>query len=332
MKNKPARYSVDKNNRLVIGLNGTKLIPDGSFSIDNKNRLVYWLNKPQSFKRKYLPSDKIVFTGKWSLNPNHDLEFEISESRDILVLKGEIISAGADKLAFEINSVKNHGLNQFRVLELTGVWGADRANQIFFEVNKGYTSDTLRFKSGWKVNQNQQIVYSYQKTSLKTKSKISHLLAIDGFWEVIAANRLRYIISRGTGSIFDFKVQLETSTLYPKDGEIRYRLGGGLKEGKRQKAKIISLYGDWKLSRKLGLMFEMEYKNKDVHSLVFGAAVNLNANNQIVFNLKDKSGKNLGISVVFAHKFFKRSGGDWFLRFCDSYKEKIIDTGLSIPF
>ncbi|TBR17605.1 hypothetical protein EPO66_02465, partial [bacterium] len=240
MKDKPVRYSIDKNNRLVIETNGIKLIPNGSFSVDNKNRLVYWLNE----------SDKIAFIGKWVLNPDHDLELEIN-SGSVLVIKGEIISAGPDKLAFEINSVNDEGLDQLRILELSGSWGSDEANRIFFALTKEYKQDTLKFRSGWSLNQNQQIVYAYQKTNLKTKTKASSEFTIDGFWEVTSANRLRYIISRGTGSKFDFKAQLETPTIYPKDKEIRYRLGVGLKENRRPKGKIISLYGAWKLSRAL---------------------------------------------------------------------------------
>lgn len=332
MEKTSARYSVDANNRLVIKASKVKLVPNGSFSIDAKNNLVYWLNEPLAWRRKYLLPGKIVFAGNWSLNPDHDLALEINRAKDILVLKGEIISAQADKLAFEISSSQDNGLNRLRILELSGAWGSDEANQIFFAVTKGCAQDVLKFIFGWRLNQNQQIEYVYQKIDLKTKTRSSYAFTIKGFWEITSANRLAYIISRSTDSKFDFKVCLETPTVYPKDGEIRYRLGLGIKENRQPKDKILSLYGLWKLNRTLGLEFEMEYGKREKHSLSFGAEINFNKNNQITFNLNDKSGSDLGISVVFTHKFLKQSGAEWFLRLKRSSTETGIDGGLRIPF
>ncbi len=314
MKNRSVRYSVNENNGLVIEISEDRLTPNGSFSIDDRNRLVYWLNEPQAWERKYSIPGKIVFEGNWSLNTNHDLELEINRDSPrfsgtvpsgTLVLKGKIISAEPNKLAFEVVSYENQAKQKpsstgavpvsiIRILALSGSWGCDETNQVFFTLTKNYAQDTFKFKSGWSLNQNQQIVYTYQKTNLKTKTKSSSEFTIEGFWEVTSANRLRYIISSGTGSKFDFKVQLETPTIYPKDGEIRYRLGAGVKRRKGLSPKgtipnIVCLYGAWKLSRALGLTFEMEYAKKEMHSLSFDAEVNFDANNQVTLNLKDKN-------------------------------------------
>lgn len=331
------RYLIDDNNRLIVADNGENLPVDGSFSIDEDNRLIYWLNEPQAWRVKYQLPEKLVFTGNWKLDANYDLELEVTQNKsgwqkDILTLKGELISCESDKLVFEIKSIDKNGLTELRLLKLTGTWKANGLNQIYFAVSKKESPDLLTFQAGWQLNQNQQIIYTCQKSDLKTKNKILSTLTFSGFWQITAANQLTYILSSGTNSKFDFKVQLETPNVYPKEGAIKYRLGVGLKETKPDELKIISLYGTWKLSRKLGLVFDMEYAKGQIHSLIFGAEVNFDKNNRVIFNLKNELGESIGISVVFTHRFLKQLDAELFLRLKHYQKESGIDAGIRIPF
>lgn len=327
------RYSVDNNNRLIISRNGKVISPSGFFEIDESNRLVYWLNEPARWRKQYGFGEKIIFIGKWSLNQNYDLELRLEDdSKDVLRIKGEIISAQAKRLVFELKTFEENGLTRFRLLKLSGTWQADEYNQLSFVVTKKGLPDILTLEGSWRLNKNQQIIYTCEKTELKRKTKIISRLEFSGYWQIFEANKLTYIISSATNSRFDFKVQMESLNLYPKTGVIKYRLGIGIKQAKRIEPKTISLYGVWKFSRNLALSFDMEYTNSQVHSLQFGAEVNFSKNNQIIFDLLAKDGRNLGASVVFTHRFLKRLDAEVFMRLKKLKEAAGVDVGVKIPF
>ncbi len=333
----PAKYLIDKNNRLLLKKEGEAVPLNGSFSLDEKNRLIYWLNEPLVWRRKYHLPGKIVFCGNWKLNTNHDLELEIQQARlkarqEPLVLKAKIISAETDKLVFEIKSTDRDGLLNFRILQLTGVWQADDLNQLSFAVTKKDNSNILALEGAWQINKNQQITYTYQRTDLKTKSKSSSVITFSGFWQVRRKNRLAYILSGGSGSVFDFRVQLETPNVYPQKGVLKYRLGIGARKRLVSPKKIIFLYGTWKIGRDIGLLFEMEYAQTKFYAMEFGAEVRFRGNNQIAFNLKSRAGEDLGISIVFTHRFLKQLDTELFLRLKYSRQEQGADMGLRFPF
>ncbi len=329
------RYSLDENNCPVIKSAKLKsaLYPKGTFSTDKDNRLFYWLNEPAAWKKQYNLANKLIFEGNWRLNENYDLELHLEKggTKGILRLAGNIISADKDALIFEIAS-SDKGSSHIRLLKLSGFWQADETNRISFVVEKKVSPDTLLLKGAWQINRNQQIEYAYQKTDLKTKARVLSTLTFSGFWQISSHNQLTYIISQSTNSKFDFRVQLETPNVYPKKGVIKYRIGIGLKEIIPENLKVISLYGAWKFSRALGLTFEMEYAKGEFHSLEFGAEVNFSKNNQAVFKLKSKDGKDLGIEVIFTHKFLNKFGAELFLKLRKLKAENAVEAGVRIPF
>ena len=331
----PTRFFTDSDNRLILHRDGKDIPVNGSFEIDDNNRLVYWLNEPAVWRKQYKFPEKIVFTGRWKLNPNYDLELCHSRAGgnpETIVLKGEIISCESDKLVFEIKSVNKNGLSQFRLLKLTGIWGADKRNQISFKIDKKDSSDILIFQGAWQLNEYQQVIYTYEKAELKRKNKAVYTLVFTGFWQITSENKLTYILSRGANSKFDFKAQIESANIYPKDGVIKYRVGMGVKEPKAGRAKVISLYGVWKFSRKIGLTFDMECVKGKINSLSFGAEVNFDKRNQVVFHLTNNERDNLGISLVFTQKFLQQLDAEFFTRLKTSQKESGIDVGVRIPF
>lgn len=332
-----SKYSVDSQNSLIIRNGRNDLSVNGYFSIDESNRLIYWLNETSVWRKKYELPEKIVFTGHWKLDPNYDLELHLTQDtiayqEEIIMLKGEIIACEKEALVFEIKSHNKEGLSQFRLLKLTGVWAVNELNQISFTIRKKDNPDTLIFQGTWQLNQNQQVVYTYEKTGLKTKNKCSYTLTFSGFWQITSAHRLTYIISQGTDSKFDFKAQIETPNLYPKDGVIKYRIGVGAKESKPEKTQIVSLYGTWKFSRELGFTFDMEYSKGQIYSFSFGAEANFDKNNQIIFNLTSKEREKLGMNLIFTHRFLKRFDAELFTRLKTSREESGIDVGIRIPF
>lgn len=330
---------IDIKNRLIIRRKGKRLSPQGYFSLDSENRLVYWLNEPVSWRTKYQLPDKIVFSGVWKINSNYDLELELEQKeqaskKERLTLKGKILSCEKDHVAFEIQTINHDGSDSFYLLKLSGRWQADEYNRITFLITKKGQPDTLTFQGSWQLNENQQVTYIYEKMHLKTKSKVLHTLTFNGHWQITSSNRLTYILSTGANSRFDFKVQLESPNIRPKEGSIKYRLGIGIRQPKREKAKIITLYGTWKFSRKVGLFLEMSHSDGEISRLEFGAEVNFDKTNHVIFKLTSKNGELLGLSLTFTHKLLKEldGGGELFLRLKRYREESGIDAGIKIPW
>ena len=376
---------VNQDNQLLVKPKGAKspLVVNGQFSLDKDNNLIYFVHKGQSpslnfardrsgtvpyaaqfssgiapvggWRREYDLPKKIKFKGVWRLSPDYNLELYLDETRQqirgkCLTLRGKILYAEAEALAFQIKSRDERGVNPVRkklsnkmglsngvnrvsLLKLSGIWQADKFNRIIFQIKKKAKPDTLVFKGAWRVNKNQQITYEYEKTKLKTKRKIKNALVFTGFWRISSVNRLSYILSGSSQSRFDFRVQLETPNLYPKKGAIKYRVGVGIKESLRPtQIRIITLYGAWKFSRRLGLYFEMNYGQGKIRRLAFNTEVNLTQRDKVIFKLKDTMGRGLGISVIFLRRFLSKRDAEWFLRLKKDRREKKIESGVRIGF
>ncbi len=330
-------YSLNSYNCLIIRHKNKRLIPEGMFSLSKDNRLYYWLNEPISWRRQYKLADKIAFIGNWQLNENYDLELNLRKARygengDVLDLKGEIISVDGDALVFGMSSRDKKGLSHLQILKLAGFWQADAYSRLAFQVKKEDSPDTLTLKGLWQINENQQISYTYQKVDLLTKTKRLQTLAFNGSWQINSANRLAYVFAHSLGSVFDFRVQLESPNVYPEQGVIKYRIGVGLRKEKPYQEKIISLYGTWKFSRNLGLIFQMDYGSDKVQELEFGALAHLNRRDEITFSLLNKRQESLGINLSFSHKFLKQRDAEAFVKLKKLGKELGVQAGVRIPF
>ncbi len=350
------KYSIDNNNQLFVKPLKAKVAISvrGRLSVDKNNRLVYWLNEPAAWRRLYNLPSKVSFIGSWKLNSNYDLELNLDETKsqykgDRLILRGEIISTDRDTLAFEmithekglsptqLNRSSTKGtapaFSHIQLIKLTGSWQADEFNRIIFRIKKKASPDIVTLEGSWQINKNQQIAYSYEKTNLKTKTKISNTLTFEGFWEINSNNRLTYILSHSTESRFGFRVQIESPNLYPQQGVIKYRLGVGLRNGRPSQNKIVSLYGTWKFSHKLGLIFEMDYGKNNFQNIEFGADISLSQKDKISFSLKDTKGEPLGLNITFTHRFLNKLDAETFLRAKEILKrESAIEAGVRIPF
>lgn len=327
-----SEYLIDEKNRLVIKRKREKLIPRGEFQIDSKNQLIFWLNESSSWRRKFDLPKKIVFSGKWKIDQNHNLLLDITEEEKFfqkrpLVLKGEIISTNSDELAFMIKSCQENEIERIQILKLNGKWFADEHNRLNFLVEKKYSPDILIFQNIWEINSQQKLIYSYERTELKTKTKTSHTFTLDGFWQINSQNRLTYILSKGTDSFFDFRVQLESPNLYPQDGVIKYRIGIGVKQ---KEFRIISLYGKWQLSKKGTLLFLMDYGEGKIQKIEFGLEKKISHKDKIEFLLTNTQKQPLGITFTLTRNFLKNATS--FLKLKYSKEEKRIEGGLTIPF
>lgn len=318
----------DSNHLLVKNLKLDKaIVVSGKFKTKNNN-LVYLINKSAGWRRIYNLPKEIKFQGKWRLDSNYDLVLNLKKTefaKGVLVLKGKVLKADADYLIFKIKSKNSALKNEISYLKLKGLWRADKYNRITFEVKKKKVPDILTFKGVWQLNKNQKIIYTYTQLNLKTKRTSKGILTFDGFWQINKKNRLKFVLSKSSQSFFDFRVQIQTPNLYPAKGVIKYRLGIGLKKNKNRKS--ITLYGNWKFSRKLGLVFEMHYGRSSSKSIHFGATLNLSQKDKVIFALRGKDKKPLGITVTFKRKLLSNKNFEYFLRLKKQGKSVYIGAG-----
>ncbi len=338
MKNK---YSLNGRNQLLVRPPKQKnpLPVSGRFEIGKNNELICWLNEPSAWRKDYDLPQKISLKGKWKLNSDYDLELILEESEnqyrdERLAFRGEIISTDKDMLVFEVVSLDSRGQSHIQLLKLNGSWQADEFNRVVFAVKKKVNPDIITFEGAWQINKNQQVVYTYEKAGLKRKTKVARALTFEGFWDISSANRLSYIFSHSEKSRFDFRVQLGSPSLYPADGIIKYLIGIGVKDNIAKHMKVICLYGSWKLGRRVGLVFSMEYAKGQIRDIEFGASAYLNKKDELIFSLIDKKGEPFGLSIIFSHKFLQKLDARAFLKFKDilDKDEAAVEAGVTIPF
>ncbi len=249
-------------------------------------------------------------------------------------IRKRFIVAESDALVIEtIQTLEKQGqspsgtvpVSRLRILKLKGTWHANDYNELVFEVtgHKG-SPETYTFKGSWKLNKNQQIEYTFEDGR--------DTLIFKGYWNVSSVNRLVYFLEGSSTSRFEFKVQLESPTLYPKKGEIRYRIGIGLRQSRLTAPnQILILYGEWKFGRNLGLTFQMDYGQGRIKIIEFGAEVTFGPN-KVIFALKNELGKSVGITLTMTHKFLEHLDAEVFLRLKSRQKEQAIEAGVTIPF
>jgi len=324
------KYSVSPENQLLLQHPKTKSIIKlpGRFKIEKNNRLTYQLDSPFELKHK------ITFSGAWRLNENHDLELVLDKvsserSQDILTIKGDIIRADRGVLAFEVKTIDQDGLLHAQVIELGITWFSDEKNRLSFLVRDN-KSGRITLQCAWKINKNLQIQYTYEKSDLVTGVKSKNTLVFDGFWQIAAKNKLVYKFIHDSDSCFELRALLETPTIYPKKNAIKYRIGVGFKQGRRD--NLLSFYGSWKLNRELGLDLTLDYGQAGLKNMEFATSIALNKNNEVKFNLKSPQGEPLGLAVILTHKFLKTSSAQAFLRLKSQGKNYGVDAGIFLPF
>jgi hypothetical protein len=241
-------------------------------------------------------------------------------------LRKRFIAAESDSLVIEtIQTESKTNRQRLRILKLKGTWHANDYNELCFEVTccKG-PPETITFKGSWKLNNNQQIEY----TSEDGRDR----LIFKGYWQLSSANRIVYILEGSSTSRFEFKVQLESPTLYPKKGQIRYRIGIGIRQSRlTAPGQILIFYGEWKFGRNLGLIFQMDYGRGKVKAMEFGAEVTF-GRNKVIFALKNELGEPLGITLTMTHKFLETLDAKAVIRLKSRQKEQAIEAGITIPF
>ncbi len=330
------RYEVDPHNRLIVSEAAESADParfrrvfDGKFKIGPDSSLIYHIKAPMDgLMPERQPPHQVKLRGQWSLTENHDLKLTLDKWHrqipgDELTLQGEIISVAAHALLFAVTTRSQKNLDERYVFRLQGKWQADKHNRLTFRVNKGRgRHDILTFTAVWEINKNQRIVYRYEKARLIRKSRLDKTLVFKGHWNIFKRNRLTYELSRDRESAFDFRTGLG---FLAKD-YIKYEIGIGAADRKQPLRRLVTLFGNWKLKKNTGLLFEMEYEKGQAKAIKFGAEVKLSKSDNLEFKLKNEFGQDLGLQLKLSRKLLK-GAGQAFLKLLKSKKESAIYAG-----
>jgi len=302
------RYSLDPASKALR----MRSIAESEYSIDKNNSLTCRLRKP-------VPSDlpsQLKLTGKWSLDKEHNLKLSLDRETglvtgDKLTLQSEIIDAKANELTFTVRTRDSKGQSHLSLLRLSGIWQADLYNRLTFLVERGTDRyDTLTFSAGWEVNKNNQLVYTYTKTGLKRKVKLTRTLTLKGSWDITQKNRVTYVLNKELGSGFDFKVGLGR----PAKRGLMYEVGIGAAHPKKK----FLIFGSWKVNDRLGLVFELPYEKGKLDSIVFGADCRIAEGTTLEFRLRNELHRDLGLSLRLSKSILGDSGN----AFLEALKEK----------
>jgi len=313
-----------------------RIFPRGRFTINGKNQLSYIITELTDWRKRHALPKRIAFDGTWNFDKKHDISFvlrktENQKDKERLYFKTELIRAKSNALIFSFGTTGRGGSHSIGLLQLKGKWQADRYNRLQFLIKRSQAdSDVLTLYGLWHVKNN-TLEYTYKKTILKTKEKSKQTLLFKGFWEISRENRITYILNAQDNTAFTFKAYLETPNLIGKRGTIKYRAGIGIQGSESFKVQIITLYGVWKLHRKTGLAFEMDYGDHRIKTISFGAFVRFAGRNKISFSLKSRRGSDTGMSVTFSHPFLRDKAG-WFLKYMTEEKKPRFELGVSIPW
>jgi hypothetical protein len=277
-----------------------------------------WLNELEENGR--------VVKGHWEIGPGHEVRYRAEGKDEEIRLKAPILAAEPGALVIAFTEKQSDQKSVTRAAKLTGTWHLNAKNRVVFEVERRTgRPDAVSFRGAWRVGGSNEFIYSYEEISLKTKKKIKRELVFSGFWELSDRDRLTYRLAADSDSAFRIRGAFQTRSLLAKKGEVRYQ--AGVEMNGRNKIQTIILFGKWKLSRDLELLFEMETAGGRKHAIVFGGEFALGRSGRITARLKGREGKPLGVELELTREFLKKDGLA-FLRLMRSLEEARVEAGV----
>lgn len=266
--------------------------------------------------------------GTWRLARGNELQYRRRGGREEVVVSGPLVGASPRGLSFRVEADSLDGDLIGKTLQIHGRWQADDENRLtFLAERRSGRMDVLTLEGGWQVGPSQEILYRVEQEDLKRKRRTVRLLRFSGYWDLDEEKRLTYVLDRGSDSAFRFRGAFQTRSILAKEGAIRYQLGAEV-DGRRR-ARTVTLFGKWKLSRRLELSFEVPYTGGRARGIDFGAELELDGQGNIACRLTTRRGEPLGVEVVFTRSFFK-GDGELFARLRRSAEETVVEGGVRV--
>lgn len=268
--------------------------------------------------------------GKWDLGPNHEVRYRKRGGSEEVRLAGSLIAAEPEALVLSVTQRKSVRRVVMSLLKLTGTWQLDEKNRITFAVEREFgKKNVLTFEGRWQVNRHHEVIYTYEREALKRKTKKLETLVFKGTWDITDAHELTYTLGIDSESHFRFRGTFETKSLSAKAGEIRYQVGVEAKG--KERIQTITLFGKWKLSRDLGLGFEIEYEDGIRKAIAFQGEYHLTESLEVTVELKNKTGGPLGLELTLTREFLEGQGRA-FLRLKKNLEESALEAGVTLPW
>lgn len=101
--------------------------------------------------------------------------------------------------------------------------------------------------------------------------------------------------------------------------------------GQKGRFKTLTFFGEWKLSDRLDLEFELDCEDGKKRALKFGAEFQLTENASIAAKLTTQRGDALGVEVIL-NRAFLRGRAQAFVRLRKSLSESAVEAGITIPW
>ena len=327
-KTEKIRYEIDPHNRLVYEKTGRKsdvpgfrTVVDGKFEIDKNNQITYHVKKTQG---SGIPQ-QLKLKGKWALDKDHNLVLTLNKwgsqiAGNKLTIESEFIDAKDNMLSFALTTKDSKNNTHIYVVKLGGRWQADEYNRFTFNVKKETgTTDKITLRGVWEVNKQNEIIYTYEKSTRGKKEKTIKTITLKGYWDIAGKHRIIYVLNKEIESEFDFKVSVGK----PAARGLEYEIGVGAAPSK----KTIMLFGSWKVSKNSGVSFEMPCSEGKIRSVILGGWAKLDENHKLEIRLQNKTGEDLGIDVKLSRNIFEGQG-EAFIRALRSQKEVTIVAGI----
>jgi len=327
-KTEKIRYEIDPHNRLIYEKSQEesevprfRTVLDGEFEIDENNCVTYHVKKSQVSD---IPQ-QVKLRGKWALDDEHNLTLTLDKwgnqiAGNKLTVESELIDAKDNMLSFAVTSKDSENNTHIYVVKLGGRWQADEHNRLMLNVEKeAGVTDRIILRGAWEVNKQNELMYTYEKSAPGKAGKTTKTITFKGYWDIAGKHRIIYVLNKEIGSEFDFKVSVGK----PAARGLEYELGVGVAPSK----KIITLFGEWKVNKNLGLLFEMPYAEGKIQSIVFGGWGKLNKDYRLDLRLQNKTGEDLGIDIKLSRRILEGQG-EAFIRALKSQKEVSIVAGI----
>lgn len=326
------RYEIDPFNRLVVtgagkGLPRQRAVLDGVFKTADDNTLIYHVKSPAS--EPGTAPHQVKLRGQWSLGKDHNLRFTLdkvarSAGSDSLELAGDIIDVRGNALLFSMTTRRSDGSRTTYVLELLGVWQADKNNRLTFRVRREKSRyDILTFEGAWGIDSDSELIYRYEKSRFVRTTKTVHEIVFKGQWRVGPGSIVSYALDASSDSAFNFK----TSAGICGDNFIKYELGVMLGSRLRPTRRTVTLFGTWNIARRTGLSFEVRCANGKTYTINMGAEARITKRDTIALKLKDiNTRKDLGLQLELSHALLEGDGAA-FLTFLRSREEAAVFVG-----
>ncbi|MBU2102566.1 MAG: hypothetical protein KKF80_04140, partial [Candidatus Omnitrophica bacterium] len=238
----------------------------------------------------------------------------------------------SDALIVTLATKEENNAQTIRLMQLKGKWQASVHNRLIFVIQRsGTVRDVLIFEGAWEINDTHTLTYTYEKAYGVRAVRIKKTISFKGFWQIWEKNRLSYILDIRKDSYFNFKVAFQTPSILAKKGEIRYRVGIGVRGSRSFREKTFILYGTWNVSRDFGFSFEIDYGKSRLTRMHFGARVRSAGKNEIEFQLTTREGNDIGFAVMVSRRFLSNNA-QWFVRLMKRAQETALQGGVLVRF